>query len=614
VEKAVSEFKRIVKRTKATRIGSFTIGFLLIAAYYLRRMRLLDSIRDCVPSPPKQYRGMEYGKMAVVYALYILANYQGHTVYGCEEWVAKQPVLRLLFPDLKTEYFSEDRIGHMLEAISRAADNLTMTMARRLVEIFDIDVSSIFLDLTNYTFFGDYSDIPIMQDMTEQLLDYANSPKSHDRKHKAVVQEAFCSTDGGIMLWNKLLSGSTSDVSRYVPMVKRFRQIFGQDKLNDTLFAGDSKMASAENRAFIQNCGSYYICMEYSTNDSTKERLRKDLRDRKEEMEILRNEEQEDQYKGFRAESDFAWQENMYKEDRIVIHSSQYEKTQLNSLQARMDKCAERLEQIKRIGLQGHGYKNEDAIRKQVDKALASNHCKEFIFYQVCKETVVVGRKAITRGRHTSDTQYRDITKTVFLLKYSRDEPEIDKAKELAGYFVLLSNCPADRFSCKEILAAYKNAYKIEFNFKLQKSIIPAVPAHIKSPSRIRGLMFLIAVLAQLYTLCDREMLAQMRKGLKADEVPVPIKGILPQGHKSFRPQTESVFHRLKDISCSVEETDDATLALKMNYLDDNASNLIELTSADLSQYDEDSIGSLLEIWMRENPADFTSVISIVLS
>jgi transposase len=82
-----------------------------------------------------------------------------------------------------------------------------------------------------------------------------------------------------------------------------------------------------------------------------------------------------------------------------------------------------------------------------------------------------------------------------------KQEKVIEKRRELAGCFVLLSNVPADwdeGYNAEKVLRTYKDQYGIENNFSFLKDdqIVNAI--FLKRPERIEalGLILLIALLA----------------------------------------------------------------------------------------------------------------------
>ena len=87
--------------------------------------------------------------------------------------------------------------------------------------------------------------------------------------------------------------------------------------------------------------------------------------------------------------------------------------------------------------------------------------------------------------------------KTDGKIKVELNESAIEKAKQLAGYNMIVTSEP--RMSASEIYAAYHNLWRIEESFRMMKSQLDARPVYLQKEDTITG-HFLICYLAVLLT------------------------------------------------------------------------------------------------------------------
>ena len=72
-----------------------------------------------------------------------------------EIWVDQTMYLRVLYPEIKSDYFTEARIEDTLDAIHKAGiDNILFQQGVYLCEEFKLNADNVFVDLTNFTVYG----------------------------------------------------------------------------------------------------------------------------------------------------------------------------------------------------------------------------------------------------------------------------------------------------------------------------------------------------------------------------------------------------------------------------------------------------------------------------
>ena len=86
------------------------------------------------------------------------------------------------------------------------------------------------------------------------------------------------------------------------------------------------------------------------------------------------------------------------------------------------------------------------------------------------------------------------------------DRAAIEKLREEAGCFVLLTNVPADQKSGPEILRLYKDQDGVERNFGFLKDPLVANDVFLKKPRRIEAMGLVLVVALLLWRLMERAM------------------------------------------------------------------------------------------------------------
>ncbi len=108
--------------------------------------------------------------------------------------------------------------------------------------------------------------------------------------------------------------------------------------------------------------------------------------------------------------------------------------------------------------------------------------------------TVKIEKRAqYGKGRPKADGT-RSLKETRFGLKItvSPDHQAIDRLRELAGCFVLITNTPAEgkeAISARELLTIYKDQHSVESNFAFLKDPVFVNALFLKSPRRIEALV-----------------------------------------------------------------------------------------------------------------------------
>ncbi len=98
------------------------------------------------------------------------------------------------------------------------------------------------------------------------------------------------------------------------------------------------------------------------------------------------------------------------------------------------------------------------------------------------------------------------------------NEGKVNKLRERAGCFVLLTNVPTDCLDAKELLRSYKSQGNVERDFGFLKDPLVVNDLFLKTPSRIDALGMILVLSLMVWRLMER----QMRLYLESEDKVLP--------------------------------------------------------------------------------------------
>ncbi len=179
------------------------VGFLPIAAEYLRRLDVAKIIDEATPSQMRISCGM------VIEAM-VLDTLTGRSpFYRMEEFAAHQDIELLLGRSVTPSQFRDHNIGRALDRVYRAnPQQLFVEIARRAIEAFEIDARCGHYDTTSVNVWGDYSD----SDCKALTITHGYS-KDKRPDLKQFLMEMIC-VENNIPIFGRCSDGNGSDTKR----------------------------------------------------------------------------------------------------------------------------------------------------------------------------------------------------------------------------------------------------------------------------------------------------------------------------------------------------------------------------------------------------------------
>ena len=236
--------------TDIEKVYTEQVGVIPMVAEYLTKIDFINVIDTAVKPLRSNSRRLTHGQTSFILILYLVCRQ--HCMYKVEEWVNDTTYLRILMPEIKGEYFTDDRIEDTLKAIFDAkVMDIFSSQTINVIKAFNLDVSQVHCDFTSFSVHGDY------ENWGEECINitYGYS-KDHRKDKKQFVQEVTITNDGGVPIGTQSLDGNSADVSNYIPA---WEKIKGEIGSSDFLTIGDCKLSSDANLLTIMKGNGYFV-------------------------------------------------------------------------------------------------------------------------------------------------------------------------------------------------------------------------------------------------------------------------------------------------------------------------------------------------------------------
>jgi hypothetical protein len=135
-------------------LNSRRIAALPVLDSFLRRLRLHEFLRDCLPHEDGRIRIPTATALLVLLRNMLIS---GEPLYGVGEWAARHEPALLGLSSPQLVALNDDRIGRCLDRLFDAdVPALAFNVAAHAVREFDVSLDELHNDSTTVTFHGDY--------------------------------------------------------------------------------------------------------------------------------------------------------------------------------------------------------------------------------------------------------------------------------------------------------------------------------------------------------------------------------------------------------------------------------------------------------------------------
>jgi transposase len=479
------------------------VSYLPIISEYAFRIGLVEEIDRLVECE------MEISPGRVALAMVLDALSGRSPLFRVSEFFQDLDTELLLGKDIPASKLSDHTLGRVLDKLSAVGTNRVLgAIAVRVVKTFGLDTSHVHHDTTSNKLYGDYL-LYDWEDQDQPFVITHGFSKEHRPDLKQLVHSLLC-VDHGVPIYSKVEDGNASDKTinkNLIPeMVKRMRMLGGAD----FIYVADSALVTEDTLEAIGEWdkGFLFVSRLPVTYNECRSAIGRAVETGQwKEIGAISEEPSSRNRKPayYRA---FETSVRLYGQDyrAVVIHSNAYDERR----RKRVDKQIDR------------GLKEIAKLKKKVEKVeyaclpdaqAAAGRLPQLLFHHVNAE--IKPKPVYARGRPKKDGARRiKETRYVLSLTATPNETAIDKAREEAGCFVLLTNTPKKgkgAVPTKKLLTIYKDQHMVEQNFAFLKDPEFVNALFLKSPRRIEALGLILVLALMIWRLMERTMRLNLR-------------------------------------------------------------------------------------------------------
>jgi len=570
--------RRTGRQARAGRrtLRSEKIGALPIINHFIRRLRLEELLEEHLPPEDKRVK-VPAAKALLVLLRNLLISRE--PLYAIGEWAAgyAPDLLGLTLDEL--EALSDDGVGRALGCLFRCEQGaFVLAVVRHTIREFDVTLQQLHNDSTSITFHGKYEDAA--EEATRGGRRTLAITWGHNKDHrpdlKQLVYILTLSDDGGVPVHFRAASGNTTDDRTHVDTWKLLCELAGR---SDFLYVADSKLATAENMAYLHQHRGRFITVLPRTRNEDKA-FRQSLREGKVSWRTVYEKiDEEHDPKRVLDRFSVANEPTAAAEGYRLLWYHSTRKAELDALARvhRIQRATRELDELRRrLSSPRTRYRRRSKVADAVQEILKSREVKDWI--TVAIEARVEERyRQERRGRPTKDTRYVKQISTRFDLSYQIDHARIAEDQQSDGVFPLVTNVL--ELSEKEVLLVYKRQPVIEKRFSQLKTDFRVAPVYLKDVSRIQALLCVYFLVLLVEALLERELRQAMeREGLES----LPM---YPEDRPCRRPTARRMIDLFDDIHRHTLRNDSQTPTIFITELSDLQRRILKLLRVPTTEY-----------------------------
>jgi transposase len=473
----------------------YEYGYLPMVAAYCRRLGLVEVVDTAVQSQMQVQPGL------VVQAM-VLDVLSGRTpLYRLEVFLARQDVELLLGEAVDAHAFNDNTLTRSLDAIFQAGTGRIVTeLGRRAASLFQLDMSAISYDTTSTSVWGEYRESS-EEGQDGPYVTYGHS-KDEQPHLKQFMTELLC-VDRGVPIFGKTLDGNSSDKTSNHEMLTRISSLLAQHGLGpgafiyvaDSAMVTEQNLTAMESNRFISRLPATYDACREAIGQAMAAQAWTDLGSLNEAPASKTRPPAE--YKAF--ETSVTLYGVPYR--AVVIHSSSHDKRRQKKLERQIaQSIAGIAKNLKQVAQQ---------YFCEADALAAAAHIEKFTTGLHRVIPTITSIEVRPRGRPAKDKPARMETRYRLSWEIVAKTEGIEKERESAGCFVMLTNVPDSGEGALDsagILRTYKGQYGVESDFAFLKDPLVVNDLFLKTPARIDALGMVLIVALMIYRLMERSM------------------------------------------------------------------------------------------------------------
>ena len=532
------------------------IGFAPILLHYFKKSGIAGIIDQNVPLDARR-KVLTHGQASIAMITGIL--FQVMSLYRVCQFAKESNVLDVIFPDISPDEYFDDRLGDTLDAIYKfGIGNLELLITRHIIEVFKIQTEICHNDTTCAQVYGENN-----KNRSEQSIKISYGYSKQYRKDlKQLVWSMTASSDSSFPLFQQVYSGNTADVETYVEQWHHLIDLLGK---KDFLFAGDSKVATHENMAHINDNGGYFLSplpMYASYQDAIFNALDKH------DHEILIPYKNQ-MNRGFEVPVTFEHGDKSYTFRMIILFDQGLFHRRKKSLLERITQTRVAFDELAKK-INAYKLKTKDSIEKACQAILKKYKTQGFFEFIVHNDPVVTYKNA-RPGRPAKNAEKIEVHQDHFSIEINYDKTAYTKALYRIGYYPLVTNKPICDFSIEDAMLAHKNQYKVEHLYRRSKSGYKLEPIYLQTPDRIEAYLFLFKTALQILVLMERTArtkIAERDRGLD---------NFMPNKKDVRNPGTGYMLAMFEFIVCGIITLSDGSKQLFVSKLTETQKDILSV-------------------------------------
>lgn len=509
------------------------LGSLWVIRWFLDQLGVAEIIDRQCPAGPRA--ALTHGQ--AISALVANRLTAPRPLWRVEDWAATWAVEEVF--GIRPSFLNDDRLGRALDAIYPHLEHLKGAVAFAAIERFGIDTSVFHWDFTSLSFFGAYED----QDEQAPAVTWGHAKGHTPPGLKQILVGLAATADGGIPLNPTPVDGSAAEVAQVVQAMEALKRAA---RRTDFLLVGDTKLISQRNilaacQAGIRFCGPAPASRELDEvfRAIPQEELRPLIYHS--DREAARDPAERTVFMG--AERPWVMTDGTktYRLRRIFVLSSEEQAACRKNRRRQMEKAEAEMRKVQ-SNLGTRWYDTPNKVQEKVERILRERRVRSLYRIQVGGEP----------GAPT--------------FHWERDLVALAEAEALDGYYVLVTNLPAEEYDASAVLQLYKGQYRVERRFADFKGPLAASPVFLKDNRRIAALVFVVYLALLIYCLVERQARRALQDPARARWTPLAkgnrrrrtyaihdlaeegkIRWV--EGQPAQRPTARNLFDRLRHLT-----------------------------------------------------------------
>lgn len=556
--------------------------------HWLKVMRIAEII-DTIWKPHGNWQGLSYGQLAVLFITYVI-HCLSHRLSGMEEWVIKHKIVleQATGWEIDDKDATDDRLGTMIGEVGSIPEKrieFQRQTGQYLIQAFELPT-----DLGRY----DTTSLNVHHSLEKNENGFLSLGHSKDKRPDLLqFKQGLAVLDpAGIPIFSETIAGKDADDPLYVPAWQEMSKTIGK---TDFLFVTDNKGGALETRATIDKENGYYLCPLAMTGKIPEELKTLVLNPPVKPVEIKLEGKVDKKGnplivgQGFVVDKDMEISEtnikHSWKERWLIVQSYAHAARQNKALMGRIKKAKNTLTKFK-------PKKDEslDSFRERAEQVVKKYGVEGIIEIEV-KEIINHQKRYTKRGRPNPNTPYKLISSRQLELDFETNQSIIEEHQALAGWRIYVTNTSHETMTLEQSVRYYRDEWLVERSFhRFKKGNLPVLPLFLRLPERIKGLMLLLVVALQVFTLMEfviRRELAQQEETLA---------GLVP-GNPSIRtarPTAERIINQFNHLHLIIINTGKRIRGHLLETLTPLQQHILELLRIPLNIYENLSFNQLI--------------------